>query len=91
MAKVDGMNTDFKTLVVSIIRTVVPVYVGNAITTTEVALGIDLDNTGLQIAAVSLVTGVWYGAVRLVESRYPKAGWLLGWKATIQYEAPVAG
>lgn len=86
------MSTDFNTYVISIIRTVVPVFVGNAIATTEVALGIDLDNTALQIAAVSLVTGVWYGLVRLAERKYPKLGFLLGWKAKVQYQEPaVAG
>lgn len=82
--------SDPNNFAISVIRTVVPVYIGNAIATAEVFLGIDLDNTALQIAAVSLVTGVYYAAVRVIEARWPNVGVLLGWKAP-NYDQPPAG
>ena len=82
------MSTDLNNYVISIIRTVVPVFIGNAITTAEVFLDVDLDNTALQLAAVTAVTGVYYAVVRLAETKYPMLGVLLGWKAKVEYQPP---
>ena len=60
----------------------------SALVSDTVALTSD---SALQIAAVTLVTGVYYTAVRVIESRYPKLGFLLGWKAKPNYDQPPAG
>jgi len=84
--------SDLNNYAISVIRTVVPITVGNAITSFEVFLGVDLDNAALQVAAVSAVTGAYYLAVRFAEAKYPNIGLLLGWKAKPIYdEAPPAG
>jgi hypothetical protein len=65
------------TIVRSIIRTViVPLLAG------YVLVGV----TGAPLLLASLVAFVWYVGVRLLEIKFPKAGWLLGWAGAPSYE-----
>lgn len=66
--------------VTSTIRTVVPVIVG-AVVGFLASKGIDIDQSavaGLTAFLSGLFTAVYYVVVRFVETKYPKAGWLLG-------------
>lgn len=68
-------------LVTSIIRTVIPVLVGTVITWLQINLGVTVDDA-TSATLVSTATGItiaaYYVAVRWLETRFPKIGWLLG-------------
>lgn len=64
-------------LIVSIIRTVVPALVGLIIATLA-NVGIDVDSDSLVVVLNGLFIGAYYALARLLESRFPAAGWLLG-------------
>lgn len=76
--------------VVSIIRTVVPVVVGSAITWLA-ARGVDIDGQAVASAVTTIATAVYYGIVRAAESRWPRAGWLLGVARAPRYSEPEGG
>ncbi len=66
--------------VVSLIRTLCPVIVGS-VAGFLAAKGINLDpsaTAGLTAFLSGLFTTVYYLTVRIIESKYPKAGYLLG-------------
>ena len=68
------------TLVLSLIRTYVPVAVG-AFVAWLLALGVELDEksaTGLTVALTGLLIAVYYTLVRLLERQWPAVGVLLG-------------
>lgn len=69
-----------KDYVDSLIRTYVPLIVGPAIVWLSTTLGTDLSE--LEQPAILVLSGVagavWYAGVRLLERRWPSAGWLLG-------------
>lgn len=69
----------------SLIRTFVPVWVGAGITFLSDTLGpVDVDpQMGLVLAGA--VASIYYAAVRKLEVKYPKLGWLLGMKGTPVY------
>lgn len=69
---------------VSIIRTVVPLLVGAAITQL-LRLGVDVDTTAATTLATTTVTGVYYAAVRAAERRWKRVGWLLGYPLAPTY------
>ena len=76
-------------LLVSYIRTYVPLLVGFALTWLGQKLGIILDeNTSAAVAAgaVAIVTAVYYFVVRLFEQKWPVVGKLLGHSTTPAYE-----
>ncbi len=64
-------------LVVSYIRTIVPLAVG-WVAAQLIAWGIHVDATALSGALVTIITGAYYLAVRFAEKRWPAFGWLLG-------------
>ncbi len=64
--------------IVSNIRTYVPIGVGMAATWAAKELGAEIDTEAAAGVAVGLATGAYYTAARLLEKRWPKAGWLLG-------------
>lgn len=68
------------TTITSLIRTYVPVAVG-AVVAWLLALGVNLDDqttAGLTAALTGVITAVYYTLVRLLETRYPWVGALLG-------------
>lgn len=69
-------------LVVSGIRTLVPLAVAWLVTT----VGLDIDTAQATANLIGLLTVVWYGVARLLEQRWPAAGWLLGRPATPTYD-----
>lgn len=76
-------------LVVSLIRTYVPLLVGSGLIWLANQLGIgDLDVTGAQSVAVSIVVGLYYLGARLLERRWPEAGVLLGHRTQPTYGPP---
>lgn len=75
-------------LVVSLIRTYVPVVVGTVIAWL-VAQGIDVTpETEVQLVAglTGIISAAYYGVVRLLERRWPVVGYLLGSKKQPTYE-----
>lgn len=64
----------------SLIRTIVPIIVG-AVLSWLALVGLDVDpagSAGLSTFLTALLTGGYYALVRLVETRVPQVGWLLG-------------
>lgn len=61
--------------IVRLIRTVVPLAVGWAITA---LLGPDVDTTAAAGAATAFVIALYYAGAAALEARWPAAGWLLG-------------
>lgn len=66
--------------VASLIRTIVPLLVGSAISWL-VSMGIDIDESGVAYLSsflTALFGGLYYVAVRYLEEKVPAFGWLLG-------------
>lgn len=77
--------SDIKT---SIIRTVVP-YVVGAVVAFFASRGIDIDpdtKAAIGTLLTTLVGGLYYVAIRLLEKKLPKAGLLLGSAKTPEYK-----
>lgn len=64
--------------VVSIIRTVVPVLVGSALSWLAQQGIAGLDSATITTAVTALTISLYYAAVRAAERRWARAGWLLG-------------
>lgn len=67
-------------LIISLIRTIVPVIVG-AVVTWLLSIGLSLDTAaqnGLTEFLFALITGLYYLIVRLLERKWPGVGLLLG-------------
>ncbi len=82
---------------VSLIRTWVPVAIGSLLTWLASTLGIVLsDDTSapLTIAAVGIVTALYYALARVIEKRYPLLGRILLalglTSAKVAYQKPAA-
>lgn len=73
---------------ISIIRTLVPSIVGGVLGFLA-ARGINIDEstaTALQTALTGLFTALYYGLVRLLETKFSdKFGWLLGYAKKPEY------
>lgn len=77
-------------LVVSQIRTYTPAVAG-ALIGWGVSLGLPVSagmKDGLTAILIPVFAGAWYLGVRLLEKRYPWAGWLLGLPRTPTYQPP---
>ena len=72
----------------SLIRTIVPLLVGSLVAWLATR-DIDVDQALILPAADAIITAVYYGVVRFVETKVAKAGWLLGVPGAPSY-APVA-
>ncbi len=73
----------------SLIRTYVPIVVG-ALVSWLITLGIEVDSTtqaGLVTGLTGVVTAAYYTIVRLLETRIPWIGVLLGTTKVPSYEA----
>lgn len=76
-------------MIVSLIRTLVPVFVASGLTWLGLKTGFVLDdNTSNQvtIAVTGIVVALYYGVARLLEQRYPWFGVLLGSKQQPTYK-----
>jgi hypothetical protein len=74
-------------LVVSLIRTYVPIAVGTALSLLA-TLGITgVDSTEAAAVVTSLTIGLYYALARALERRKPAAGVLLGHKSAPSYDA----
>lgn len=76
--------------VIALIRTIVPTLVG-AFATFLLTAGIELDEetkTAVAVALTGLFAGAYYALIRLIASKLPIAGWLLGHPAVPVYEMP---
>lgn len=69
-------------LALSLIRTWVPIGVGALASWLLVTFSLELDartQTGMIVALTGLLQAIYYGLVRVLETRYPGVGALLGW------------
>jgi hypothetical protein len=73
--------------ITSLVRTYVPILIGYL-----VSLGILPSTLSDQATAAftALIIGVYYLLVRLLETRFPWLGWLLGSPKTPKYAPPAA-
>lgn len=72
----------------SALRTYVPVGVSFVLTLLARKYGFIIDDslsTTLTFGVAGLVVAVYYGALRLLEQKFPWVGVLLGWKAQPSY------
>lgn len=77
--------------VISLIRTWVPILVGGVATWLAAKTGVILDEqsqAGLIVGFGGLLSAIYYGAVRWLETRYPALGVLLGKRQQPEYKAP---
>ena len=77
-------TTEINGTIVSLIRTVVPVFVGLALSWLA-RQGLDFDSEPVVGAVNIVVIAIYYAAVRMVGNRYPAAEWALGHPAPPQY------
>lgn len=78
-------------LIASLIRTYVPAVVGAVLVAIGSALDIaNLDTPDNRARVVGAIFVVYYAGVRLLERKYPKAGWLLGLPKPPSYTPPAA-
>ena len=71
----------------SLIRTFVPLLVGSLVAWLATR-GVKVDSSTLLPLVDAFATGLYYGVVRWLETRWPKLGWLLGVPGAPQYAAP---
>lgn len=73
-------------LVVSLIRTYVPIAVGVALSALATIGVTGVDSDAAVSAVTGLTIGLYYALARALERKSPKAGVLLGHKAAPTYE-----
>ena len=76
----------------SLIRTYVPIGVGFVLALLARKYDVILDDASsaaLTSGVAALVSAVFYGVVRVLETRWKAVGWLLGLAASPQYSEPV--
>ena len=73
-------------LVPSLVRTIVPVVVTAVGPWVLTYLGVDSAQLAATLSVV--LTGAAYAVVRVLEQRWPQAGWLLGWPTAPSYSGP---
>lgn len=72
-------------ILTSLLRTVVPVIVGAALSIP--ILGDSVDPGALEVVVTGAVTGVYYAIVRVLETKVaPAFGWLLGAPRAPEYQ-----
>lgn len=72
------------------IRTIVPIVVGPVLAWL-LARGIEVDSEVVYGAVSGLLSAAWYTLIRLLESRWPQTGWLLGVAKTPTYTGSGGG
>lgn len=73
----------------SIIRTVVPIIVGSIIAWLA-ARGVKVDEATILPAVDAIAAATYYAIIRLIEDKWPKAGWLLGSPGAPSYTSPAS-
>jgi ABC-type sulfate transport system permease subunit len=74
----DSTTTGIPGIGLSIIRTFIPAVVG-AVVTVLTKIGANVDSAALEVGISTIITGLYYAAVRVLEVKVgPKFGWLLG-------------
>lgn len=74
---------------VSLIRTYVPVVIGAIVAWVCRKMGwVTPDTSALATAFTGLVIGAYYAGARLLEKKWPAAGWLLGAPKQPEYVNP---
>lgn len=69
----------------SSVRTVVPIVVGLVISWLS-GIGIDADPTAVENGVTVLIMGGYHTLIRLLESKWPWFGTLLGWAVPPSYD-----
>lgn len=72
---------NLSSLVISGIRTGVPIIIGTLLTWLASTLKIVVEpssQAGLVALCVATLSAAWYALARLLEKKWPAAGWLLG-------------
>lgn len=72
----------------ALIRTYVPIGVGFVLTLLARKYGVIIDDTistSLTTGLAALVAAIYYAAVKLLEAKFPKVGWLLGFAVAPSY------
>lgn len=72
----------------ALIRTYVPVGVGVVLTLLARKYGVVIDDsisTSLTTGLAGLVSAVYYAVVRVLEAKFPRLGWLLGFAVAPTY------
>lgn len=72
----------------SVIRTVSSYIVAVLAKWLAEKLGFQIDEAGLTEAFIVIFGAVWYGIIRLLEQKFPKLGWLIGWNTRLTYTKP---
>lgn len=88
----EGISVTIRDAVAAFIRTYVPVGVGLVLTLLARKYGVVIDDTistSLTTGLAALVAAVYYAVVRLLEAKFPKLGWLLGFAVPPTYNQPV--
>lgn len=75
-----------KSFLPSVLRTVVPLIV-TVVAGWPITQALGVDNGQLEIAASAVVGGLYWLAVRALETYAPRAGWLLGYPGAPGYLA----
>jgi hypothetical protein len=73
----------------AIIRTAVP-YITAGVVAYLAERGLDADAAQVNAAVVTIGGSLWYTIVRVLEQKWPKAGWLLGSPKQPTYSKPGA-
>lgn len=74
----------------SLIRTIVPLIVGSLVAWLATR-DINVDQALILPAADAIITAVYYGVVRFLETKVPAAGWLLGVPGAPSYAIAPSG
>lgn len=75
---------DVRDMLISMVRTIVPLIAGFILTLAARA-GIDISGELATMFTYTIVTGVYYALIRILEVKFPWFGILLGWKAEVKY------
>jgi len=73
----------------AIVRTVVP-FIAAWIVAKGAEFGLDVDSGQVTAAATTVLGSAWYVVARVLEQRWPNAGFLLGSRKQPHYEKPGA-
>ena len=71
----------------AVVRTVVPFFAGWAVTKAA-QYGFDIDESQVTAAATTVVGSAWYVVARVLEQRWPNAGFMLGSRKQPTYNKP---
>jgi hypothetical protein len=84
----EGKKMQLSNQLTGLIRTWVPIAVGAVISWfATIGLNIDAETQAASVVALTgIIQAAYYTVVRLLESKYPAVGWLLGSAKTPSYK-----